>query len=114
MAVSPAMGLPKGQNSRRIARYGTDINEENRKPAVRLAMDQRDEHQGEAAALTAIAGKLIFLPDTLGVWFRQAQPDAGKRPGQTTAETAWIKELEREVRARRQANDLLVPSRMIT
>ncbi len=78
-----------------------------RERAVRLAMEHRDEYQSEAAALTAIAGKLGCSPDSLRVWVRQAQRDGGERPGQTTTEKARIKELEREVRELRQANEIL-------
>ena len=78
-----------------------------RERAVRLLLEHRDEYQSEAAALTAIAGKLGCSPDSLRVWVRQAQRDGGERPGQTTAEKARIKELEREVRELRQANELL-------
>ena len=78
-----------------------------RERAVRLAMEHRDEYQSEAAALTAIAGKLGCSPDSLGVWVRQAQRDGGERRGQTTAEKTRIKELEREVRELRQANEIL-------
>jgi transposase len=78
-----------------------------RKPAVRWAMEHRDDYQGEAVALTAIAGKLGCSPDSLCVWMPQVQRDGGKRPGQTTAEKARIKGLEREVRAHRQANEIL-------
>jgi transposase len=78
-----------------------------RERAVRLAMEHRDEYQSEAAALTAIAGKLGCSPDSLRVWVRQARRDGGERPGQTTAEKARIKELEREVRELRQANEIL-------
>jgi transposase len=78
-----------------------------RERAVRLAMEHRDEYQSEAAALTAIAGKLGCSPDSLRVWMRQVQRDGGERPGQTTAEKAKIKELEREVRELRQANEIL-------
>ena len=59
------------------------------------------------AALTAIAGKLGCSPDSLRVWVRQAQRDGGERPGQTTADRARIKELERENRELRQANEIL-------
>ena len=58
-------------------------------------------------ALTAIAGKLGCSPDSLRVWARQVQRDGGERPGQTSAEKARIKELEREVRELRQANEIL-------
>jgi transposase len=78
-----------------------------RERAVGLAMEHRDEYQSEAAALTAIAGKLGCSPDSLRVWVRQAQRDCGERPGQTTAEKARIKELERENRELRQANEIL-------
>ena len=70
-------------------------------------MEHRDDYQTEAAALTAIAGKLGCSPDSLRVWMRQVQRDGGERPGQTTAEKARIKELERENRELRQANEIL-------
>jgi transposase len=38
---------------------------------------------------------------------RKAQRDGGERPGQTNAEKARIKELERENRELRQANEIL-------
>ena len=78
-----------------------------RERAVRLAMEHRDDYQSEAAALTAIAGKLGCSPDSLRTWFRQVQRDGGDRPGQTSSEKARIKELEREVRELRQANEIL-------
>jgi transposase len=78
-----------------------------RERAVRLVMEHRDEYQSEAAALTAIAGKLGCSPDSLRVWARQVQRDGGERPGQTTAEKLRIKELERENRELRQANEIL-------
>lgn len=78
-----------------------------RERAVRLLLEHRDEYQSEAAALTAIAGKLGCSPDSLRVWVRQAQRDGGERPGLTSADKARIKELEREVRELRQANEIL-------
>ena len=77
-----------------------------RERAVRLVMEHRDEYQSEAAALTAIAGKLGCSPDSLRVWARQVQRDGGERPGQTSAEKARIKELERENRELRQVNEI--------
>ncbi|WP_416349375.1 IS3 family transposase [Pararhodobacter sp.] len=78
-----------------------------RERAVRLAMEHRDDYQSEAAALTAIAGKLGCSPDSLRVWMRQVQRDGGERPGPTGVEIARIKELERENRELRQANEIL-------
>ena len=74
---------------------------------MRLAIEHRDEYRSEAAALTAIASKLGCSPDSLRVWVRQGQRDGGERPGQTSAEKARIKELERENRELRQANEIL-------
>ncbi len=71
-------------------------------------MEHCDEYQSEAAALTAIAGKLGCSPGNLRVWVRQVQRDGSVRPGQTTSEKARIKELEREVRELRQANEILL------
>ncbi len=68
-------------------------------------MEHRDDYQSEAAALTAIAGKLGCSPDSLRVWMRQVQRDGGERSGQTSAEKARIKELEREVRELRQGEE---------
>ena len=70
-------------------------------------MEHRDEYQSETAALTAIAGKLGCSPDSRSVWARQVQRDGGERPGPTSAEKARIKELERENRELRQANEIL-------
>ena len=70
-------------------------------------MEHRDDYQSEAAALTAIAGKLGCSPDSLRVWMRQVQRDGGGRPGPPSAEIARIKELERENRELRQANEIL-------
>ncbi len=78
-----------------------------RERAVRLFLEHRPEYASEIAALRALAEKLGCSPDSLRVWARQAQRDAGERPGPTSAETARIKELEREVRELRQANEIL-------
>jgi transposase len=78
-----------------------------RERAVRLVAEHRDEYRSDAAAHAAIARKLGCSPDSLRDWVRQAQRDGGERPGPTSAEKARIKELEREVRELRQANEIL-------
>ena len=79
-----------------------------RERAVRLAMEHRDDYQSEAAALTAIAGKLGCSPDSLRVWARQVQRDGGERPRPTRKEKTRIKELERENGELPQANEILI------
>jgi transposase-like protein len=54
-----------------------------------------------------VAEKMGCTPETLRKWMRQSQRDAGERPGLTTDEKARVKELEREVRELRRANEIL-------
>ncbi len=56
---------------------------------------------------SCIAPKLGCSPDSLRVWCQQAERDAGQRGGLTGAEKDRIKELEREVRELRQADEIL-------
>ena len=69
------------------------------------------EHQGDYpspwAAMTSIASKIGCTGETLRHWVRQAERDAGQRPGLTSDERARLKALERENRELRQANDIL-------
>jgi transposase-like protein len=69
--------------------------------------EHRDEHPSEAAAIQSIAGKLGMTPETLRLWVRRNEVDHGKRPGVTSAERERIRELEREVRELRRANEIL-------
>jgi transposase len=63
--------------------------------------------KSQNAAYKAIAPKLGCSPDSLRVWCQRAERDAGERPGLTSAERDRIKELEREVRELRTANEIL-------
>ena len=54
-----------------------------------------------------MAAKLGVNHETLRLWVRRAETDTGARPGVTTDERARIKELEREVRELRRANEIL-------
>jgi len=78
-----------------------------RERAVRLFLEHRAEYASEVAALRALAEKLGCSPDSLRVWARQAQRDVGQSAGATSAEKARIRELERENRELRQANEIL-------
>ena len=78
-----------------------------RQRAVRMVLEHRREQASEWAAIGSIAGKIGCTAETLRFWVRQAQRDAGQRPGATTDERERIRVLEREVRDLRQANDIL-------
>jgi len=47
------------------------------------------------------------VPQTLLEWVKRSEVDAGMRPGTTTEEAKRIKELEREIKELRRANDIL-------
>jgi transposase len=57
--------------------------------------------------ITRVARQLGVGTESLRGWVRQAEVDAGQRPGVTTAEQRRIAELEREVRELRRANEIL-------
>ena len=67
-----------------------------------------DDETGErVGAVTRVARQLGIGPESLRNWVKQADIDAGKRPGMTTTEQRLIVELEREVRELRRANEIL-------
>ena len=78
-----------------------------RERGVRLFRENRADHASDTAAFKAIASKLGCSPDTLRAWCQQAERNAGEHAGLTSAEKDRIKELEREVRELRQANEIL-------
>ena len=75
--------------------------------AVRMVLEHYGSYETQSAAVSAIAPKIGCVPETLRVWVRQAERDSGARDGTTSAERDRIKELEREVRQLRQANEIL-------
>ncbi|MCD5422862.1 hypothetical protein LRS71_25495 [Rhodococcus pyridinivorans] len=72
-----------------------------------MVLDHLDEYSSPFAACKAIGPKLGVGVESLRTWTRQALIDADKTPGVTTAEQQRIKELEREVRDLREANEIL-------
>jgi transposase-like protein len=74
---------------------------------VRLVFEQEGSHESQWAAITSIAAKLGCTAETLRNWVRQAERDAGKRAGLTTSERERLKELERENRELKRANEIL-------
>ena len=75
--------------------------------AVRMVFDAKDQYPSQWAAIESIAGKIGCTGETLRRWVRQHERDTGQREGITTAEAKRIKELEREVRELRRANEIL-------
>jgi len=72
-----------------------------------MVQEHRSEYPSEWAAITSVAQKLGINHETLRVWLRRAQTDAGERPGLTTDEREQLKRLQRENRELRRANEIL-------
>lgn len=85
----------------------TKFSPEIRERAVRMVFEQRGEHGSQWAAIASIAPKIGCSTQTLCNWVRQHERDTGKRDGVTTAEAARVKELERENRELKKANEIL-------
>ena len=80
---------------------------EQRERAVRMVLDHLSEYRSVYAACAAIGPKVGVGKDSLRRWVLQAQVDAEQRPGVTTAEQQRIRELERENRDLKEANEIL-------
>lgn len=84
--------------------------DELRDRAKRLVLEAREEDPSLSlnAAVQRIGQRVGVNPDTLRGWCKQAEIDAGRRPGVTTSEAARIKALEAEVRELKRANEILL------
>jgi transposase len=80
---------------------------EQRERAVKMVLDHLDEYRSVYAACKAIGPKVGVGVESLRRWALQAQVDASARPGVTTAEQQRIRELERENRDLKEANEIL-------
>jgi len=87
----------------RPSRFSPEV----RDRAVRMVLEQQEQHESQWAAIVSIAEKIGCSTETLRNWLRQAERDQGKRPGLTTEERARLKQLEREVFELRRANEIL-------
>ena len=84
-------------------RYSPEV----RARAVRLVVEHAGEYGSQWEAMVSISGKIGCSAEALRRWVRQAERDEGLSPGATSAEQARIRNLEREVRELRQANEIL-------
>ena len=67
-----------------------------REKAVRLVRDHAEDYPTEWAAIKAVSGRLGMNAETLRKWLRQAEVDAGQRPGVSSGESAEIRALKRK------------------
>lgn len=75
--------------------------------AVRMVLEQEGRYGSRWETLRSIAGKIGCTAESLRKWVQQAEIDSGRRGGLSSEERARLKELERENRELRQANEIL-------
>jgi len=85
----------------------TKFSPEVRERAVRMVQEHRGEYPSLWAAVESIAPKIGCVPQTLLSWVQRHEVDTGVRDGVTTAEAQRVKELERENKELRRANEIL-------
>jgi transposase-like protein len=78
-----------------------------RERAVRMVQEHRGEYPSQWAAIESIAPKIGCVPQTLHGWVQRYEIDTGVRDGVTSADALRMRELEREVKELRRANEIL-------
>ncbi len=84
-------------------RYPPEIRER----AVALVLSAIETSGERHGHVSRIARQLDIGSETLRTWVRQAEIERGSRPGLTTEERERLKDLDREVRELRRANEIL-------
>nr|WP_246200953.1 IS3 family transposase [Agromyces allii] len=80
---------------------------EMRERALRMLAEARPEHPNLMSAVRHVAGLLGMSAETLRLWQRRYEVDAGVKPGLTTDAGAEIKRLRKENAELRKANEIL-------
>jgi len=72
-----------------------------------MVAEHREDYPSEWATICGVASMLGMSAETLRSWIRRSQVDGGERPGLTTDERRQLKELQKENREHRRANEIL-------
>ena len=87
----------------RPSKYSPELRER----AVRMVFEHAHEYPSQWAAMRSVAEKLGCTVEALRRWVRQAERDAGTRPGLTSDERQRLKQLERDNVELKRANEIL-------
>ena len=89
--------------SKTTNKYSPEVRER----AVRLVLDNQEQHESRWSAILSISSKIGCAPQTLNEWVKKAEVDSGRRAGVPSEMAGKKKALERENRELRQANEIL-------
>lgn len=78
-----------------------------RERALRMLVEAMPDHPNRMSAVRHVSGLLGMSPETLRVWQRRYEVDAGVKPGVATDAAEEIKRLKRENTELRKANEIL-------
>ena len=81
-----------------------------RERSVRMVAEARavSPELSLSQAVLRIGPRVGVVPDTLRGWVNQARVDGGEIPGRATDERQRVRELDREVRELKRANEILL------
>ena len=71
-----------------------------------LVFDHQADYESQWSAMQSVASKIGCSAETLRKWVRQAETDRGRRTGLSTLEKDRLRELERENRELKRANEI--------
>ena len=72
-----------------------------------MVSEHRSQYGSQWAAIQSIAGKIGCTSESLRRWVQRAERDQGVRAGPSTEERERLKQLERENRELKRANEIL-------
>jgi transposase len=72
-----------------------------------MVFDHQHEYPSQWKAIESVSEKLAIDHETLRQWVRRAEVDGGQRAGLTTDDKPRIRDLERENKELRRANEIL-------
>lgn len=78
-----------------------------RESVIRMTLDQLDEYDSASDAAKGLAPRLNVGVEMLRRWVLQAQIDAGVKAAPSSAELDEIRQLKRENRDLKEANEIL-------
>ena len=87
----------------RAKRYSQEVRER----AVRMVIEHERDYASQWEAIRSIAEKIGCSPESLRKRLRRTEIDSGLKAGVTSDERARMKDLEKEVRELRRANEIL-------